>query len=126
MSNGTNNHNGSHKKHQCKKVKKAPSKICCNSSKKCPPIKCPPIFYPPKCCTKHVYQDVIVPHIHPVHLKVVKHTTFKHKHFFPTKITKKKKEKHKHFICNKKKKKNVCCNKKKMYVVTKRRKENTN
>ncbi|MFC3882361.1 CotD family spore coat protein [Bacillus songklensis] len=71
----------------CKRIKKLPKDLCGRSSKTLPPIILPPIIHPTTNCTKHIFQDIIVPHIHPIDIEIVNHIKFKHEHFFPRTIS---------------------------------------
>ncbi|WP_338749592.1 CotD family spore coat protein [Bacillus sp. FJAT-52991] len=48
-----------------------------------PPIVMPAVVHPPKCCENHMFENIIVPHIHPTHTTNVQHQLFEHQHYFP-------------------------------------------
>jgi spore coat protein D len=42
-----------------------------------------PIVHQMKCCTNHMCNETIVPHVHPSHTTNVNHQMYKHYHYYP-------------------------------------------
>nr|WP_295973265.1 CotD family spore coat protein [uncultured Bacillus sp.] len=49
----------------------------------CPTTVCPAVVHPTKCCVNHTCQNVIIPHVHPLHTTTVNHINYQNQHHFP-------------------------------------------